>query len=336
MVEPPSPELIFETFNAYQRTAVLKAAVELDVFTAIGEGCTTSKSLADRCRATERGMRILCDYLVTIGFLSKTGGRYGHTPMSALFLDRHSPACLASTADFLTSPLLTDNFKDLAAVVRKGGTVLGAEGVVAPEHPVWASFARSMMPMMVPAAEAIATLVGARSGKNWKILDIAAGHGLFGITIARHNPNATVVALDWPHVLEVAEENARAMGVGERYELRPGSAFEVDFGGGYDLVLFTNFFHHFDQATCQELMRKSHRALQSGGRAVTLEFVPNEDRVSPPMPAAFAMVMLGATAGGDAYTFAEYQQMFASAGFLRNELHQLEQSPESVIISYKE
>lgn len=336
MEETLSPELIFETFNAYQRTAVLKAAIELDVFTAIGEGCTTPKALADRCRASERGMRILCDYLVVIGFLSKTGGRYGHTPMSAQFLDRRSPACLASTADFLTSPLLTDNFKDLTAVVRKGGTVLGAEGVVAPEHPVWESFARSMMPMMAPAAETIATLVGASSGKNWKVLDIAAGHGLFGITIARHNPNARVVALDWPQVLEVAEENARAMGVAERYKLRPGSAFEVDLGGGYDLVLFTNFFHHFDQATCQELMRKGHRALQSGGRAVTLEFVPNEDRVSPPVPATFALMMLGATAGGDAYTFTEYQRMLSNAGFPRNELHQLEQSPESVIISYKE
>ena len=84
--EVPSPEIIFDTFNAYQKTASLKAAIELDIFTAIGEGNRTAKALATRCKASERGVRILCDYLVVNGFLTKESSEYGLSPVSAAFL----------------------------------------------------------------------------------------------------------------------------------------------------------------------------------------------------------------------------------------------------------
>src|SRR6185369_2508977 len=97
---------------------------------------------------------------------------------------------------------------------------------------------------------------------------------------------------------------------GGRFETIPGSAFTADFGSGYDLVLLTNFLHHFDVPTNEALLRKVHAALKPGGRAVTLEFVPNEDRVSPPVAAEFSLMMLGNTPAGDAYTFSELDRMF--------------------------
>src|SRR5215216_3974307 len=124
----PSPELFFETMLAYQRTAALKAAIDLDLFTAIGEGAHTSEALAQRCQTSERGMRILCDYLVVIGFLTKDENRYGLTPDSAAFLDRRSPAYLATAATFLHSPMHAEGFNDVATAVRKGGTTLSEEG----------------------------------------------------------------------------------------------------------------------------------------------------------------------------------------------------------------
>ena len=76
-------------------------------------------------------------------------------------------------------------------------------------------------------------------------------------------------------------------GVADRHTTLPGDAFEVPLGGPYDLILVTNFFHHFDPPTCEKLMRRFHAALAPGGRCVTLEFVPNDDRVSPPVQASF-------------------------------------------------
>jgi ubiquinone/menaquinone biosynthesis C-methylase UbiE len=192
-----------------------------------------------------------------------------------------------------------------------------------------------MAPLTVPAANFLAEMIGAAEGKSCKILDIAAGHGNYGITIARKNPNARIVGLDWPSVLAVAAENAEKAGVSARYKLIPGSAFEADFGSGYDFVLLTNIFHHFDPPTCERLMRRVLAALKPGGKAVTLEFVPNEDRVTPPAAAAFSLNMLVGTDAGDAYTFSEYERMFANAGFPKTTWHTAAGLPQLLLISGK-
>ena len=331
---PPNPALFFDTVNAYQRTEALKAAIELDVFTAVGEGKSTAKEIAQACGTAERGARILCDYLVIIGFLTKENDQYRLTPDSAAFLDRRAPSYLGGILEFILSPMLTDNFKELAAMVRKGGTV-SEQGTLEPEHPIWVKFARAMVALMALPSQLIAGLVDRQANRKLKVLDIAAGHGLFGIAFAKRNQQAEVTALDWPNVLEVAKEHAQAAGVLDRFRTKPGSAFDVEYGTGYDLVLLTNFLHHFDPSTCETLLRKVHGALAERGRAVTLEFIPNEDRVSPPQAAGFSLMMLGSTPSGDAYTFSELDRMFQTAGFTRSELHELPPTVERVVISYK-
>lgn len=328
-----TPERIFMTLNAHQQTAAMKAAIQLDIFTAIAEGNDTAAKIAARAEASERGVRILCDFLTIMQFLSKQDGRYTLTPESELFLVRTSPAYVGGTADFVAGSHLVAAFQNLADAVRKGGTTMPDEGSTTPEHPMWEEFARSMVAMMIPQAETIARIVGASEMDSCKVLDIAAGHGIFGITIAKHNPRAEIYAVDWQNVLPFAAENAKKMGVGERHHLIPGSAFDVDFGADYDLVLLTNFFHHFDQKTCESLMRKAHAALKDGGRAVTLEFVPDDSRVSPPAAASFALTMLGSTPSGDAYTFDEYDRMFRAAGFARSEAYP--SPPGTIIVTHK-
>ncbi|MFN2576558.1 MAG: methyltransferase [Pyrinomonadaceae bacterium] len=329
----PTPALLFDTFNAYQRTQAIKAAIELEVFTAIGEGRTTAKTIAERCGASERGTRILCDFLTIIGFLTKQGNNYELTADSAMFLDKRSPAYMGGVTGFIVSPAVMDNFDRLTESVRKGGCA--GPSTVEPENPIWVDFARAMAPMMVMPAQLMAQLVDPIKDKKLRVLDIAAGHGLYGLAFAKQNPQAEVTALDWPRVLDVAKENAEAAGVADRYETKPGSAFDVDYGTGYDIVLLTNFLHHFDKETCEQLLRKVHASLTDGGRAVALEFVPNDDRVTPPQAAAFSMQMLGGTPSGDAYTFAELERMFENAGFARSEMHELPPTIERVVIGYK-
>jgi ubiquinone/menaquinone biosynthesis C-methylase UbiE len=162
-------------------------------------------------------------------------------------------------------------------------------------------------------------------------LDVAAGHGLFGISLAKAIPDLEVTAIDWSAVLSVARENAEAAGVAGRYRPVGGSAFEVDWGEGYDLVLLTNFLHHFDHETCIDILSRARKALTSGGRALAVEMVPNEDRVSPPFPAMFSYMMLGSTPAGDAYTTAELTAMGKRAGFGRVWTRPAEPTPETLI-----
>jgi methylase of polypeptide subunit release factors len=81
------------------------------------------------------------------------------------------------------------------------------------------------------------------------VLDVAASHSIFGIVVAQHRRDAEVVAVDWPSVLEIALENARTVGVADRYRTLPGDAFTIGYGTGFDVALVTNFMHHFDRRT---------------------------------------------------------------------------------------
>ncbi len=332
--EAPNPGIVFETLLAGQRSAALVAAIEVDLFRAIGEGPADAATLASRCHASERGTRILCDYLTIIGLIQKSGGTYAHSPTSATFLDPRSPVCLASMSRFLGTTTLQDPLFHLADIVRNGRTSLPGQGSVEPDNPVWVEFARSMAPMAALGAPLLAdAALAGRSSGPMRVLDIAAGHGLYGIAVAKRNPEARITALDWAAVLDVAAENAHKAGVSDRFEKLPGSAFDQDLGGPYDMALVTNFLHHFSPATCTDFMRKVRASLNPGGRAVILEMAPNDDRISPPVAAGFSLTMLLSTAEGDAYTQSQLVKFCRDAGFTKAEAYPLVPTPQSAIIA---
>jgi len=315
---------------AFQLTQALKGAIELDVFTHIAAGAVTAAGIAERAGASERGIRILCDYLTVRGFLGKEDGRYSCSPTAAVFLDTRSPAYIGSIANFLANERIVKSYRNLAGAARKGGTV--AASTVTPNDPVWVEFARSMAPFLGMVAAQLAPML-ATPGRPQKVLDVAAGHGLFGLRVAQANPAATVYGTDWADVLTVAIENAAALGVSDRYHTIPGSAFDVDLGGGYDLVLVPNFLHHFDPPTNIALLSKLRQAMTPGGTIAIVEFVPNEDRVSPPIAASFSLQMLGATEGGEAYTFGDLDGMLAAAGFADRRAQPLDPTPQTLVLA---
>jgi SAM-dependent methyltransferase len=326
-----SPALLIDAMFAFRKTAAIKAAIEIDLFTSIGGEGATIQSLASKSGGAERGLRILCDYLTVHGFLIKTADRYSLTPSSQTFLDRHSPAYMGAAIEFLAAPEMVGLFlDDPLAYVRNGGAVGLAN--IAPDNPVWVKFARGMGSFIASSAGSLAVEVAGWPKPPTKVLDIAAGHGRFGIEIAKAVPSAEIVAVDWKAVLELAQQNAKESGVAARYRVVPGSAFDVDWGGDYDLVLLPNFLHHFDIATCAGLLRKIRTSLSDEGKVIAVDFVPNEDRVTPPFPAAFPWEMLASTPKGDAYTQKELSDMAQRAGFSGVSVKSLPPSPASLIL----
>jgi 2-polyprenyl-3-methyl-5-hydroxy-6-metoxy-1,4-benzoquinol methylase len=334
---PPNPALFFDTLNAYQRSEALATAIEVKLFTAIADGCATAAQIAKQCRLAERGARVLLDYLAALGFLTKADGKYSLTDDSATFLNEHSPAYAGAASQFLRSPQQLANFRALTDRVRNGGapadhTILEA-GPAADE--MWVKFARGMTGFMRLPAGMLAGRLMTGVTSPMKILDVASSHGAFGIAMALANPKVRLVALDFPAVVQVTRENAAKAGILDRFETIAGDAFKVDFGSNYDLILLPNILHHFDTATCETLLKKTHAALAPKGRAAIVEFIPNADRVSPPNPAMFSLVMLANTPAGDAYTAAELRQMLTRAGFGGCSFEDLMPGMQQLVIAMK-
>jgi len=330
----PNPGIIFDTLNAFQQTGALTAAIELNLFTALGDQTLDASAIATACQTDPRGVRILCDYLAVLGFLEKVNDTYRATPTSAAFLNQDSPQYMGSVARFVASAEIMDLFRDVSGAVRKGGTLLPDGGSTKVDFEMWVEFAKSMGPMMVPAAKFIAGWISENMPeRSIRVLDLAAGHGRFGIEVATMLPMAQIVAQDSAAVLAIAEENACQAGVRERFSMLPGDALSIECYDEFDCILITNYLHHYDLATCESLLKKLRGCLRPDGVVLTLDFVPDENRISPPTPVMFALTMLMTTDSGDAYTFSEYQRMFESAGFPSNEQVDVPQSPSHLIIS---
>jgi predicted O-methyltransferase YrrM len=301
-----SPAWLMGEFVAYERTFALRTAIELDLFTRIGAGVNTIPALAKATRGSERGLRVLCDNLAVRQHLVKEGNRYRLSLNSRVYLSKDSPAYFGSAIKFLASDAYIESFSDLLHSVKRG------RGRSSKTN--WPDFARCMSPLAQHVAEFMAEAMNVDSAGPIRILDVAAGHGLYGLALAARNPEAEVYALDAPQVLRVAAKNARKAGVSKRFHRIPGDAFEVDFGGPYDLVITGNIAHHLEPGANIELFRKCRAALKPKGKLVLLDFVVNDDRVSPPAEAGFA-IHLFATGSCDVYTFQEYQGMLRAAGF---------------------
>jgi 2-polyprenyl-3-methyl-5-hydroxy-6-metoxy-1,4-benzoquinol methylase len=331
----PSPDLFMDAVWAFMRSSAIKAAIELEVFTHIDDGADTAGAIAARSGAAERGIRILCDGLTVMGFLEKQKGRYGLTADTAVFLSRRSPAYMGDTIGFLQAPHMLAAFADLTNAVRKGGHALTEKGNTETEAAAWVDFARSMGGLQRPVAAELGAMIEKKPGDAFSVLDVAAGHGVYGITIAQKFSKATVTALDWEPVLIVARENAAKAGILGRFRTIAGDAFRVRLGGPYDVVLLPNFLHHFSAEQCTVFLKRVEGVLKDDGVVLTFEHMPEEDRTSPAPAVMFAMTMLATTPEGDAYTVAEYRKMFADAGISRTEVRDLSVARGRALVSRK-
>lgn len=312
-MNPLSNNPVYDACLAYQKTAAMSAAIKLDIFTTIGSRRLSSHQVAEATGASLRGIRILCDFLCVIGLLEKDNDLYGLSDDARRFLDRSSPACLADIIDFFAAPeTITQVMSDPVTFVKAGG----ASGLtnVSSDNPVWVKFALAMVPFSSVEAKRTAAYMAKRAMKPRQVLDVAAGHGLFGIEAAKLTNDTFVTAIDWANVLEVAKKNADAAGIGDRFKTVSGNAFDVEWGTGYDVILLPNILHHFDPEGCIRLLAKAKKSLGESGCVFIIEMVPNADRISPPEQAAFAFLMLATTPMGDAYTAVEYEEMARKAG----------------------
>jgi 2-polyprenyl-3-methyl-5-hydroxy-6-metoxy-1,4-benzoquinol methylase len=326
----PDPGPVMQTMSAFWVSGTFRGAIELDLFTHVSRGADTVEKLAEATRATPRGVRAIADAMTAIGLLSKAGDRYANSPVAETFACSDKPTFLAGFSKFLNDSRFTDAFGRVAEAAREGKSVFDKDAE-SPDNPLWVTFAETSLPMAIGSAMPLPDILGSRR-PGLRILDVAAGSGGYGITLAQASAGSTLTFLDWANVAAVAKRHAGMLGVGDRVTVRAGSALDLDWGGPYDVVVMGNFFHHFDIPTCVAIAAKAKQALAPAGVFATAEFVADEERKASPMALLFSVAMLVWSNGGAAYTFSELAKILRDAGFSDVSHHTMGDNPSSWVV----
>ncbi|MFI7441594.1 methyltransferase [Nonomuraea indica] len=314
-----SRESLLAMMQAYKTTSLLRTGVSMGVFDCLAEGPVDADTAAGRLGADPRGTRILLNALAAIGLVEEDGGRFGLPAGADRLLVSKSPGYLGDMVHVMASDWEWDALKRLDEAVRRGGTVMDVHAET-PGYEYWEDFAAYAVAVARPTAEVAADALAswAAGRERLDVLDVACGHGMYGLTLAQRNPQAQVWALDWPNVLPLTEQHAERMGVADRLHRLPGDMFEVPLGGPYDVVMVTNVLHHFSEEKAGELLARLAPAVRPDGKIVLVGFTlgdapPAED----PAPHLFSILMLTWTFEGEVHSVPAYDRMLTAAGFTR-------------------
>jgi 2-polyprenyl-3-methyl-5-hydroxy-6-metoxy-1,4-benzoquinol methylase len=333
--DPHGPEMIMQMMQGAQASGILKAGIECGVFGHVAAGATTAAQVAERARTPPRSTGMLMNALAALGLLTKNGDQYGLSPTAAEHLVPGKPMYMGELHRLFAGPMMFDTAKRMTDAVKNDGTVLEAHAETA-ANPFWETFAQCTAAIAMPGAMALTGMLDGwlSSRPQVRVLDIACGSGLYGLTLAR-NPRVQLTLLDWPNVLAETRQWAQRVGAdASRVSYIEGNLFEVDYQGPYDLILLSHVYHHFDPPTCQKLTSKVAAAVAPGGRVAIQDFL-FDDTLKNPMPAMFAMIMLGWTRHGMAYAERDYQGWLEAAGLKHAGTHGSQGMPASWVFADK-
>ena len=328
-----NPADIYDILIGYWKTGILKAAVELNIFTKIISGHNTSYKLASSLGVKEKGIRVLLDALCGLNLLGKEKETYTLKPLAENFLVSTKETYIGGAVKSFVPDEDWEIFGSIKEAIRKGGPL--KEGPR--DTTFWEEVVTGLIPLGVPVAKSICDIlhINDNARKGWKVLDLACGSGIYGYTILRKDPLATATDLDLKNVLKIAKKVAKDMDVADRVTYQTGDIVTSDYGDNtFDIAIISHILQGFDPNTIKIILRKIYRALAHGGTLVIHEFVPDEERASKNFPLLFAVYMFLATPGGGTYTFSEFSHWLKETGFNRLSLHDLA-GPTSLIIGYK-
>jgi predicted O-methyltransferase YrrM len=299
------PDEFTQMTNAWREGRIVLTAIELDLFSAVGEGATAAE-VAARLAADPRGVACLLHALAALGLLEKRGESFHDGPVAARFLRAGSPddrrgALLHTAALWHRWSALTECVRDGRPAPRGPRDERDTAAFIAAMH--------ANSTQRAPALVAALDLSGVR-----RVLDVGGGSGGYAIALARALPQARIEVLDQADVVPLTQRYVHEAGLSDRVGTRVGDLNADDFAAGYDLVLISAICHMNGPAQNADLIRRAARALAPGGRVVVLDHILEPDRTAPLAGAIFAVNMLVNTEAGGNYTEAEYFGWMRDAG----------------------
>lgn len=311
----PTPEKIMRYAWGYAPPLILEAAVRTRIFDVLDDGPKTVAETSAATGAPVRSLSSIMNALVGLEFLTRDdAGRYSLTADSAAFLVSSKPAYFGGFLEHISHQLIPD-WLEIAKVVQTGKPATSVNRQ-AQGSAFFEQFVAGLFAMNYGSAMAAAEALGVASAAGpVKVLDLAAGSGVFGIGLAQRSPKVTVTAVDWPDVLETTRKTAAKNGVADRFTYVGGDLDSADFGEGHNIATLGHILHSEGEARSRALLRKTYEALAPGGTVVIAEFLVNADRRGPLMGLLFDVNMLIHTDAGATYSFEEIRGWLEEAGF---------------------
>jgi ubiquinone/menaquinone biosynthesis C-methylase UbiE len=314
-----SPRPLMRILGDFANSQILDASIEYDFFTLIHKGFHTAEEIAREAGTNRRATRIVLDSLLALALVEKRDGRYSLAPISEAFLVRSKPSYIG---DFRHVALaLWDGMAHLKESLKTGKPLSRLDS--ADELKVWEKLVIGIIPIAEPAAKALCDILKVGSERRGiRVLDIAGGSSIFGMTILSRDPSAEVTQLDWPSVNAIAKKLNQERGLRRMIRFIDGehrsAAIEQNY---YDLVLTSNFCRFESPQGNQELFVKANAALKAGGKFIVNDFLPNEERTGPPFALRFSVYTLTHTPEGECWTLSQYSDWLHRAGFATIESH---------------
>ncbi len=321
---------VLELGRSYQAAAILAAAVDLDLFSALHAGAETAPEITRKLKADLRGTTILLDALAALQLLDKNDQRYSVpaslVPLltadgaeSVLAMTQHQANCLRRWAQ-------------AAQVVKTrepAERIPSIRGEAADQE----AFIGAMHNISAPMADQVIQAVQPLQFK--RLLDIGGASGTWTMAFLRACPSARATLFDLPHVIPMARRRLAEAGFSQRVDLVAGDFSTDPLPSGADLAWVSAIVHQNSRAQNRELFAKVFQALTPGGRIAIRDILMQENRTRPVAGALFAVNMLVATEGGGTFTFQELREDLAAAGFVEARVQRQDEAMNSIIVARK-
>lgn len=314
-----SPRPLMRILGDFANSQILDASLEYNFFSLIHRGFQSAEEIARAAGTDPRATRIVLDSLPALGLVEKRAGKYFLTPTADVFLVQGKASYVG---DFRHVALaLWDGMAHLKESLKTGKPLSRMD--TGTELEVWEKLVLGIIVIAEPAAKALCDLLKiGRERKGIKVLDVAGGSSIFGMTILSRDPSAQVTQLDWPNVNAVAKKLNRERGLEGKIRFIDGdhhsAKIEIDH---YDLVLASNFCRFESPTGNQKLFAKTYSALKTDGILVINDFVPNEERTEPTFALRFSVYTLTHTPEGECWILSQYSDWLKKAGFKSIDSH---------------
>jgi precorrin-6B methylase 2 len=336
-----NPGHIIEVGMGFWPAKTLLSAVNLGVFTTLGQESLTGEVLGSRLGLHERGTWDFLDTLVALGFLQRDGNgptaRYRNTPETGLFLDKKRPQYVGGMLEMANDRLYPfwGNLEEALQTgqpqneIKHTGEPIFAKLYQSPEG--LRQFMAAMAGFQMGNFMALAKRFDFSSYET--LCDIGGASGALAIQVALNHPHMQCTNFDLPPVEPIAKETIAQFGLSERITAVSGDFFVDDFPKA-DVITMGNILHDWNLEKKLLLIRKAYEALPVGGALIVIENVIDNERRQNAFGLMMSLNMLIEVGDGFDFTAAQFDNWAREAGFHKTTQIPLT-GPTSAVIAWK-